>query len=670
MASKISINLDTAKENYFVCKCKQNDDLLLEANIFENGLALDLANKTITIQALKADGTYIIQNTDITKTSNKINAELVRDFSRVPGTTKIEVVLIESGKQNTTFSFYLEVVNSVIKGAVQSGDTVTILEKLQDKIVEAGAVKEETEQLIENGGAATTGQVKEITASLEQNIQESENFKKQKQYEKNAMLPLNITTYEGSGQTTHPSVLFFKDRFAGYKYWMAHTPYPYNNDDYENPCIVASVDGVNWVTPTGIANPIDIPTQEQIANKYHMSDTELVFANGRLECWYRLNVNGGLDQILRKTSTDGVTWSEREVVLDKDTCGFYCLSPSLIYEDGKYKFWFVGTNYEIYYIESVTGNNGTWTTPVVVTRNYATSPVTSDMKPWHMDIIKDFDGKYKVVFVTIQDANKQRFIYLGESADGLVINNIHKILSPTITGWDNFELYRPNIVAITPKQYRMYYGGVSVDNVWKIGVIEGENLDLLNNIGFNFDIQGAMFAPKVKLGEIGLLSEDEFILGIKGVKSVKVRNTARDELSVLKENGVNDATLKVKNSVTSKNTTALTESTHTKTDSIRPLNTQGLTQYGTLTLLGLDGTGKPVHKLLNTGVNDGCITLGDSSHTIRVAKTSDLSPAFLETSAILFAQGVAVGNVEGAIRYNFTTKKHQGYNGTTWNDLY
>ena len=35
MASKIVINLDTSKDNYKLVKCKQNDDLTLEANIFE-----------------------------------------------------------------------------------------------------------------------------------------------------------------------------------------------------------------------------------------------------------------------------------------------------------------------------------------------------------------------------------------------------------------------------------------------------------------------------------------------------------------------------------------------------------------------------------------------------------------------------------------------------------
>lgn len=168
MASKIIVNLDTSKENYLVSKCKQNDDLILEAFIYENGLELDLTNKEISIQALKPDKTYIIQNTEITKSKNKFTANLVKDFTRIAGKTEIEIVLTESSKQNTTFSFSLEVVGSVIKGAVQSSNTVTILEALDNKIIEAGQVKDETEQLIENGGAATKGEVQEINASLEQ----------------------------------------------------------------------------------------------------------------------------------------------------------------------------------------------------------------------------------------------------------------------------------------------------------------------------------------------------------------------------------------------------------------------------------------------------------------------------------------------------------------------
>lgn len=189
MASKISVNLDTSKENYLVAKCKQNDDLRLEVFIYENGLALDLTNKEISIQALKSDRSYIIQSTGITKENNKISVDLSRDFSRVTGTTKIEVVLIESGKQNTTFSFYLEVVASVINGAIESLNTVTILEQLGNKVVEAGVAKAETERLIATGNAATKGDIATVNTQLEQiNNEESNNrYKTIKQNTQSAM---------------------------------------------------------------------------------------------------------------------------------------------------------------------------------------------------------------------------------------------------------------------------------------------------------------------------------------------------------------------------------------------------------------------------------------------------------------------------------------------------
>lgn len=82
--------------------------------------------------------------------------------------TLIEIVLVESSKQNTTFSFYIEVIDSVIKGAVQSKNTATILEELGNKIVQAGVVKAETEQLIQSGGAATTGDIANVNSQLEQ----------------------------------------------------------------------------------------------------------------------------------------------------------------------------------------------------------------------------------------------------------------------------------------------------------------------------------------------------------------------------------------------------------------------------------------------------------------------------------------------------------------------
>lgn len=49
--------------------------------------------------------------------------------------------------------------------------------------------------------------------------------------------PLEIPTYDGSKQLTHPSVLYFPESWNGHKYWAVATPYPNSNDEYENPSI-------------------------------------------------------------------------------------------------------------------------------------------------------------------------------------------------------------------------------------------------------------------------------------------------------------------------------------------------------------------------------------------------------------------------------------------------
>jgi hypothetical protein len=55
---------------------------------------------------------------------------------------------------------------------------------------------------------------------------------------------VEIPTYDDSYQLTHPKVLYFSEGWNHYKYWMSMTPYPQQNDYFENPSIVVSNDGV------------------------------------------------------------------------------------------------------------------------------------------------------------------------------------------------------------------------------------------------------------------------------------------------------------------------------------------------------------------------------------------------------------------------------------------
>ena len=155
MASKITVNLDTSKENYLLEKCKQNDDLTLEAFIFENGAKKSLANTAITINVLKPDGTFVAGSVNVGTqvTDNKITYPITRQATVVPGKAKIDITIVENtNKNNSTFEFDLIIKPLVTANAIASTNTVPIIQELQDKINEGGAIRDEIVQQIQAGG--------------------------------------------------------------------------------------------------------------------------------------------------------------------------------------------------------------------------------------------------------------------------------------------------------------------------------------------------------------------------------------------------------------------------------------------------------------------------------------------------------------------------------------
>lgn len=298
--------------------------------------------------------------------------------------------------------------------------------------------------------------------------------------------PLAIPTYDGSNQSVHPSVLHFDNGWKGYTYWMAFSPYPNSNDDYENPSLVVSNDRLNWVVPSGLSNPIDSPTAGEIAQGFHMSDSEILMVDGRMEYWYRFTGPNGEEQLFRKSSTNGIDWSAREMILDLSGTGNLVLSPSVIYEDGKYRLWFCDYGYKVCYMESATGTLGSWSTKVEVELTYR----DATWIPWHLSVFKD-NGEYVMLLTTMLDAEDKRYLLTGSSRNGLKFTDLHLILSPSPSGWDNQELYRSSTVRIG-NIYSLYYSAMSYTGRWRIGLAEGNSLDSLSKVFFslNFETSG------------------------------------------------------------------------------------------------------------------------------------------------------------------------------------
>ena len=87
---------------------------------------------------------------------------------------------------------------------------------------------------------------------------------------------MNVSTFDKSNEFTHPSVLYFKNSFNGYKFWMVYTPYSNCRVELENPCIAVSNDGINFIPPKNVINPllpiIDNSNKEYI--EYYQKDAD------------------------------------------------------------------------------------------------------------------------------------------------------------------------------------------------------------------------------------------------------------------------------------------------------------------------------------------------------------------------------------------------------------
>lgn len=120
--------------------------------------------------------------------------------------------------------------------------------------------------------------------------------------------------YDNSGTGVHPDVVDAgAGKWNGWRYWMVYTPYWRSAARYENPVILVSNDAHNWVEPAGITNPIDPdPTGSPIN-----SDPDMVLVGGTMYVYYRQHDPvGNTEQIMLRTSSDGITWSAETTVLD------------------------------------------------------------------------------------------------------------------------------------------------------------------------------------------------------------------------------------------------------------------------------------------------------------------------------------------------------------------
>jgi len=299
----------------------------------------------------------------------------------------------------------------------------------------------------------------------------------------NATSYLTTPTYGGTGLAVHPDVVSFPAGWNGYKYWMAMTPYP--NDQFENPSILVSNDGIDWSVPPGLTNPlVGVPPCD------HLNDTDIIYNAQADQLWvYYLDTRRAhrckghetesyYDHNYLKLlkSPDGVHWTGPETLIDWDLDRQALqLSPSVVVtDDGSFYLWVTdGATIVTRYTSS---DGQRWHSPQKVSLAAAT---------WHLNV--SWTASESQYWMLGLDTKEDGILYWATSDDGLVWQRYSRpVLHSAATGaWDE-NLYRGGFVYEGDTgQQRLWYSAFAWSGdrqMWHIGYVSTHYSDFIGQL--------------------------------------------------------------------------------------------------------------------------------------------------------------------------------------------
>lgn len=282
-------------------------------------------------------------------------------------------------------------------------------------------------------------------------------------------VPTHVTP--AGGQVTHPSIVYFPDGWNGWKYWMGITPYPGGEDAHEDPNIVVSADGDTWSQPAGVTQPLDNQVGSPTAFN---SDTHLFFdaPTGTLYLFWRTvdkTVTPWNENIYRRSSTNGTTWSARTLVHTSKADVLAIVSPSIEKIEGIWHMW--GMDMVSKNIVLKTSANLTTWGPVTVCAFDNALP--SDRQNWHIEV-RYYNGAYVGILNDCEFGKNglNGDIYFISSTNGVSWKRARRPLVPR-SGPQHIALYRASMVPMVRsgiEGFDLWYPGwtVSPSQTWNL----------------------------------------------------------------------------------------------------------------------------------------------------------------------------------------------------------
>jgi hypothetical protein len=281
--------------------------------------------------------------------------------------------------------------------------------------------------------------------------------------------PLITPTFDGSGQTVEPCVLYVPNQWNGFTYWMAVAPYRFATESTENASILATNDPPGgtqkWVVPPGVIDPI-IPFPNQ--GTFNSDQSIFLNSDGTMYLYYSVT-DGKTKQVYVESSKDGwSTISARKVLLSNNIATLNPLVSTVLYDAGtqKYYLWFVDVAREPHQL-----NRWTLDTPDGIPYNQTVctvSPAIAGTDLFEQNIVRDPHSNRIYGLVTLAKARSGGVgttLHLLYSDDGGLNWTINpsNVLNPGPTGtWDNMSIYRS---CLQPTADNLQ-GGANTYDIW------------------------------------------------------------------------------------------------------------------------------------------------------------------------------------------------------------
>lgn len=227
------------------------------------------------------------------------------------------------------------------------------------------------------------------------------------------ILPLDLKTYDGSGQTVHPDYVATGPEWTQANQYLFITPYPSGNASFENPSIFESEQPTQWVVPSRVTNPIASP------HDGYLSDPDAVYVPERNELWLYFRQVTSQNTIRLTTSRDGVAWTTPVDVAHAPN--HQIISPSVVRRGpNDWLMWAVNGNVGCTGADATvelrhSANGVDWSVPEPVA---LTQPGFS---PWHIDVewIASLNEFWALYNVKTAGSCTTSAVYLATSSDGV-----------------------------------------------------------------------------------------------------------------------------------------------------------------------------------------------------------------------------------------------------------